>query len=156
MEYQEERFIIYNTTANCVKGIEEPTQRAVVEICDTPKYTDPAVSVWRKLLITDNIYSAQNTTAVKRTLLYNYIYCFPSEIRIEGGVQKCPPAVFRVQINVRWNTNDKKYAPIIRKVKITEQEQPFIDNVHISHLKKTAWQRTMQQCLIKYNNYEVF
>lgn len=133
MEYQGERFIVYNKTANCIKGIEEPTQRAVTDYCDTANYTDPAVTVWRKLVTVDNIYSHQNITTLKRTLLYNYIYCFPSEIRISDGNHKCPPAVFRVPINVGWSTRDKNYVPIIRKVKFVERELPFIDDVHLTH-----------------------
>lgn len=137
-EYQGERFVVYNATSHCLKGIEEPTQRAVLESCEQKNYIDPSTRLWRQLISTDDISSYKNSTAVKRTLLYNYIYCFPGEITIAEGKHKCPPAVFRVPVNMDWNTSDKSFVPTIRKLKISGRENPFIDDVHLNHFDEES------------------
>lgn len=71
MEYQGDKFVIYNSTANCIKGIEEPTSRAVDDYCDTANFSSSNLNTWRSLLVTKDIYGQHKTAAIKKSLSYN-------------------------------------------------------------------------------------
>lgn len=132
MEYRGYNYLIVNETANCLKAIEEPGQRAVLETCYEANYTDPRLSMWEKLIETRDIYKYNHTCQVKRTMLYNYIYCFPFNITTKMGVFRNPPHVYRLPLDVAFELPVMKYVPVIRRLNITGPfEFPAVDSIHI-------------------------
>ena len=135
MEYQGDNYLIYNKTSNCIKAIEEPAQRLISEECSDQDYVDPKLRVWRTLITTDRIYEHNNSTTVKKTARYNYVYCFPWNITIADGVHRCPPYVFRVPVSLAFTTQSYKYKSYRRKLNITVAESYAIDVVHSGHFE---------------------
>ena len=139
MEYQGTKFVIYNSSANCLKGIEEPTERTIIDECTTPDYKDSSVSIWRTLISTRDIFSQHKTTAFRHTLNWNYIYCFPYNISLKDGIYRCPTTLFRLSSNVGFKTTDRDYHPVIRKVHIvSNNEKAYIEDVHIGHFNDSS------------------
>lgn len=134
MEYRGDKFLIFNESSNCLKAIDEPSQRAVLEDCTARNYTDPRLQYWQTLISTTDIYAYNHTCQVKRTLEYNYIYCFPWNITTKTGIQRAPPYVFRLPINQGFEVPTMKYTPLVRKLNITSPfEFPAVDSVHLGH-----------------------
>lgn len=153
MEYQGDRFLIFNETNNCIKAINEPTQTAVLDECTEANFTDPRLQNWRSIISTEDIYSVKNTCQVKRTLLFNYIYCFPENITLKTGEHKLPPNVVRLPVSEPFKIPIMNYKPIVRKINITnEHEYAAIDSIHIGHFPmgsdatdQTKWFQEIQR-----------
>lgn len=134
MEYQGEKFLMFNESNNCLKALEEPSQRAILEDCKEANYTDPRLQIWRSLVKTSDLYAYNNTCQAKRTMDFHYIYCFPFNITLKTGPQKAPPYVFRLPINEPFKIMNRIYTPIKRKINITSRiDLPAIDSIHLGH-----------------------
>lgn len=136
MEYRGYNHLIYNETSNCLKAIEEPETRAVLEECTEYNYTDPRLNIWEKLVETRDVQRFNHTCQVKRTMEYHYIYCFPFNITTKMGTFRNPPHVFRLPISepFRLPIMNFNYVPIIRRLNITgPSELPAIDSIHLGH-----------------------
>lgn len=134
MEYRGHNYLIHNETNNCLKAIEEPTQRAVLEVCTEQNSTDPRLQVWEKLVQTRDVYSNKHNCQVKRTLLYHYIYCFPFNITLKLGTFRNPPHVYRLPINEAFVLPMMNYTPVVRRLDINGPfEFPAIDSIHLGH-----------------------
>jgi hypothetical protein len=106
MEYAGERYLIYNSSSNCVKAIPEPANRFVNQRCFDRDGKDSRLAVWRKVLTVEDPYKQPAVTDVKLSWPYNYVYCYRLNITIHGETTKCPPLVFRVNYTLGWNTTD--------------------------------------------------
>lgn len=132
MEYRGYNYLIHNETANCLKAIEEPSQRAILEVCNEANYTDPRLNIWEMLVETRDVYRFNHTCQVKRTLVYNYIYCFPFNITTKMGIFRNPPHVYRLPLSEAFELPMTKYVPVVRKLNITGSfEFPAIDSIHM-------------------------
>lgn len=139
MEYVGEKFLIHNETNNCMKAIDEPVSRAVEEDCHTQDYIDPRLQSWRTMVTARDIYHYHNACQVKKTLEYNYVYCFPQNITIRTGTQRLPPYVVRISIKEPFilapNTpKNYTYTPKLKKFNITSHlEFPAVDSINLGH-----------------------
>jgi len=145
MEYRGHKYLIYNRTSNCLKAIDEPSQIAIIEVCNIANFTDPRLQVWEALTTTRDVFSHPNTCQVKRTLLY--IYCFPFNITLESGTVRAPPYPFRMSICKAFEIPIMEYRPVIRKLNLTgPNELPAVDSINIGHfsiaseaINQAAW-----------------
>lgn len=81
MEYQQTyRYVVYNETARCIKGIHKPTTRAVRVHCRQENYTQDALKEWNVIARDRNIENYKHTCQMKETWAYTYVYCFPFNI----------------------------------------------------------------------------
>lgn len=157
MEYRGYNYLIHNESSNCLKAIEEPSQAAILEECKDANYTDPRLSIWDKLLETRDIYRYNHTCQVKRTMDYNYIYCFPFNITTKMGVFRNPPHVYRLPLKTAFELPIMKYSPIIRVLNISgPNEFPAIDSTHMGQfpmgseaIDEVKWFDKMQALMIK-------
>ena len=135
IEYQGSKYLIYNETSNCMKAIEEPAYRGVIERCIEQDYQDPRLKVWRALHSTKDIYSNQSYTPVEvqRTQQFNYIYCFPWNITLDNSNHRCPPYVFRLPVNQTFNTSIYNYDEVDVSMTITQTQPMAVENVHRGH-----------------------
>lgn len=111
MEYAGERYLIYNTSSNCVKAIDQPTQSFVQVSCANRNVEDKRLALWQKVLETDNPYEQPANTSVKGQYPYVYVYCYRLNITIREKTYKCPPYVFRLNATIPWNTTDINHVP---------------------------------------------
>lgn len=77
IEYRGYKYLVYNQTNNRIKAIDEPATPAILENCLTPNMTDPRLQDWQVLISTNDIYAYKHICQIKRTLDFNYVYCFP-------------------------------------------------------------------------------
>lgn len=132
-EYHGSDYVIYNRSCNCIKGIEEPMERAIVDDCSITNHRDPKIQSWHSLFSTNDIYKYHNSTAVKRGFSFNYVYCFPWKISLPDGNYRCPPSVFKLRLNVSFVTADYNYHPVLRKFNVKVDDLQFVDQIHRSH-----------------------
>lgn len=125
----------------------------MLEECTIQDYDDNNLKVWRTLVSTTEISKYNNTCTSKRTVNYNYIYCFPYSIKLRTGTQRMPPTVVRLDITEPFETPMQKYVPLHRRINITSQtEYPAIDSIHSEHfplgsevVDTTKWFDTIQK-----------
>lgn len=130
LEYTGQRYLIHNETNDCLEAVDEPTDRSVDEECLEPQTVDPRLSTWT--VVSTDLYGHQKKQvpgSVKRTLLYNYVYCFPLNITLSDGQYRCPPYPFRVLRSEPFEVPGHKEMGTVRKV-IRVDEIPAVDNVH--------------------------
>lgn len=46
---------------------------------------------------------------------------------------RCPSLMFKLPMEVKFETGNYTYTPIIRKIKLTQTEPPFVENVNLAH-----------------------
>lgn len=130
MEYKGKEYAIYNKTANCMKAINPPTQRAVYQRCMKKDHCDETLKIWKAIITTNDVYKQHNLSDWKQTLDYNYVYCFPRMINIDNKfTAKCPTQVFRLSLNTEFSVDDITYKPLERDLTIDQKDLPFIDDV---------------------------
>lgn len=134
MEYRGYNTLIYNETANCLKAIEDPTQSSFTDdVCIERNYSDPRLSIWEKLVETRDIYKFNTTCQTKKTMDFNYIYCFPFNVTTKMGTFTNPPHVYRLPVMEAFELPITKYTPVIRKLNISGPfDFPAIDSTHMS------------------------
>lgn len=115
MEYDGSRIVLFNKTANCALGIEEPNERFIHKNCSVKNYMDPKLSIWKPLISTHDIYRQHDMAIWKPTLRYNYLYCFPWNITISNAVDQCPPKAFRLPLNVNFDTKGEIYVSVVKQ-----------------------------------------
>lgn len=139
MEYVGAKFLIYNSTSNCIKAVDEPAGNIIDDECNIQNYIDSRLQEWRSIVTSKNIYENTKTCQVKKTLDYSYVYCFPWNITTRGGTQRCPPYVGRLSITEPFilapNTNFSiSYKPKIKRYNVTSRlDMPAVDSIHLGH-----------------------
>jgi len=97
------------------------------------------LQIWETLVETRDIAKYQNICQVKRTLLYNYVYCFPFNITLPIGTVRAPPYTFRIPTSQAFEVPILKYTPIIRKLNLTgPHELPAVDSIHTRHFSEDS------------------
>jgi len=135
MEYIGERYLMFNTSANCIKAINEPSQPFVSGVCDTKDFEDPRLAQWRKIFTVDNLSNQQINTTMKESYPYLFVYCINQHITIQGQTQRCPPYVFRINATFAWNTTDYRYTPLSEEFEIEDTYAKMESNVHQVHFR---------------------
>lgn len=131
LDYQGVNYVLLNSSSNCIKGLEDITERVVYEECDTRNYFSPSIREWRRYH--PNKMDDENLTAVKRTQHGNYIYCFPYKIILNGTSHRCPTMPFKLSLSTAFTVGNHSYELHHRRVKIAHVDKPFIDQVSVNH-----------------------
>jgi len=113
MKYDGWKYLIYNSTSNCVKAIEESRDRGVQEDCATRDWKDPRLSHWSKH--EEKKFDAKRPV-VKRAFLHNYIYCYSYNITINGKQYQCPTYPFKLPVTTPFTTFGHSHSPITIKL----------------------------------------
>lgn len=151
MEYKGPEYLIFNTSNNCMQSIEKPGQLIIEDQCLQDNYVDPKLQKWKPIIQTRNIDMFNETCQEKRTLLYNYIYCFPYQIHLKEGIFRMPPNTFRLPTSIEYEIPGKpKYMPR-RYVFNISTDLPAIDSIHTGHfpmgsevIDQTKWFEKLQ------------
>lgn len=153
VEYRGPEYLIHNEESNCIKGIEKPSQLVIDDTCNMANYTDPRLQLWKTIWESWDIERFNETCQEKRTLYYNYIYCFPYNITFSEGTFRMPPNVFRLDTNVPYEISGlPPYQPKIREINIIhDHDLQAIDSIHIGHfpmgsdvIDQTKWFEKMK------------
>lgn len=132
MSYNGAGFVLYNASNNCVKGIDEPYMRGIIEDCMIENYEDKQLTSWHSIVAEDGIMDTHTT--VKRTLQFSYVYCYPKNITIDSIKYRCPPNVFRLPLEVGFETEDHRvYKPIKVYHNYTDLDAMAIDSINLNH-----------------------
>ena len=113
MKFDGWKYLIYNSTSNCVKAIEEPRDRGVQEDCATRDWKDPRLSHWSKQ---EEAKFDEKRPVVKRAFLHNYIYCYSHNITIDGKQYQCPTYPFKLPVTTPFTTFGHSHSPITIKL----------------------------------------
>lgn len=130
-EYQGSSYVVYNKTSNCIRGIERPAERTIMERCSTPNFVDPKIRVWRTLLATYDIQSQDLTQALK-TPFNNYVYCLGFNVTLGHQTVPCPLDVFRLLPSQPFSTSNysHEYNSRIRYGILSNR---YLDSIQLAH-----------------------
>lgn len=117
-----------------MKSVEEINEKWILESCTTKNGEDPRLAEWSVIESTDNVTTSNFHPQVKKTLNYNYIYCFPRSINIDGVEVRCVEKVFRLKTNVSFEVGTYKYTLTRVTHNITTSNLGIIDTVHSGHI----------------------
>lgn len=137
MEYHGSRMVVFNKTANCIRGLEENTEQGIMVDCPAFNFVDPNINIWRKIVTTNDVYS-QDISTFKRTSRANYVYCFPYNITIEGQTTRCPILMFKLPVDKAFVTGNLTYTPMVRKIKLSRIEHHFIESISLGHFNENS------------------
>lgn len=110
VEYDGKRWLVKNSTSDCVAAINSEASHFVETICDIPGYRDPNLQLWHS--------SPVNMTAEPKhsKMLYAQpkilVYCYGNDITIQraGAVKTitapCPTHPFLMETNTNFSTSD--------------------------------------------------
>ena len=116
MTYAGPRYVIFNSTNNCVKGIHEDMVGQVSGIqvsCKHTNYFDPQLRRWKIKNETDNYEDFTMQTQWHHTLDASYVYCWPGNITIMNTQYECPLTVMKIPVKFSFSTSDYSYEPSI-------------------------------------------
>lgn len=112
-EYDGAKFVMFNSSNQCVKPIEPPIAVTFVsEHCQATNVTETTLNQW-KTISTGKPNEIPLKSEYKVSKLFSIIYCYPHNITVEDqDTEACPPYVFHVNSTQKWYTSDgKKYVP---------------------------------------------
>jgi len=132
MEYQGRDFVLWNKTSDCIKGIERPLDRAILDECPLYDFHDPKLNSWRAILITNNIYD-HNIVSYKHTSIANFVYCFPWNVTIRRETMRCSMLIFELDSSRSFQTRNISYRGITRRIISSYSDQPLIKEVGSAH-----------------------
>lgn len=135
-DYQGAHNVLYNPSINCVKGIEDTSERVIFDDCNIQNYATPDVNHWRSYT-TNNIYEHDLTT-FKRTSHHNYIYCFPYSIKIGEVSYRCPTSVFKLPTNTSFVARNVSFTANVKRIKLARSDHFFIESVSPLHFDNTS------------------
>lgn len=130
-DYSGPRFVVYNRTSGCARGLEEtPHAKYVPVTCAEYNYHDPRLANWRVIYEGDPFcYDMQ--TQVKQSYPDVYVNCFPLQIVINNRKLACPPHVFTLRMNENFTTKNFDYRPTL--VGYTHNIMDTITDVEVFH-----------------------
>lgn len=133
LHYTGAKYLIYNETANCIKSLGYEAPPAYIsDQCIELDGEDPELNQWTSTEVTDEIEKFSHRSDVHKTAYFNYIYCFPGNITINGREYRCPMDVFRLKFNLEWKTAQQRHKPAFIAVNTTLRQEAF-DTVHAGH-----------------------
>lgn len=135
VEYVGERYLIHNSSNNCVEAIDEPVQMFVTKSCMTKDKTDKRLSAWHNVIKVKDPYTQPANTSTKDSWPWVYIYCFRLNITIGKETSRCPPYVFKLNATRVWNTTDTLYEPKNVSYEGSWDMQPLTHEVHSVHFQ---------------------
>lgn len=133
VEYDGLEYAIYNRSSNCIKGIESPNDRFVIDDCSEPNYVDDRLNNWRSLTLDKTKSAPYPVPKIRSTPNSNYIYCFKNNITIQGETRPCPPEVFKLRANIPFSTGKFTFRVDRRKLAINQNTPDLIDQIHPAH-----------------------
>lgn len=138
-EYQGPRYLIHNSSSNCIRGISEPRTSYVTAQCAETDFLDQRLGFWKTVEESDDPTQLKTTqTEVHEAWPYVLIYCYPSTITVDRAKMACPPYVFRLNATCAWSTPTYDYSPKAIEVVSSEMALPLIANVEHVHLKENS------------------
>ena len=137
--YKGAEYVIYNETANCIKHIEKPRSVRVIDDCFVKNFDDGYADDWEIIEKTNNLQSIKKIAQVKASNYYNYIYCFPWDITIEGNTYRCPAKPFRLSLNTAFQTANKKHQSSEKVIKLIKSfDTEGFEAIHHAHLEEES------------------
>lgn len=128
MEYHGPPYVIFNKSANCLKGLEDVTETLLLDECATSNSHDVSLKLWRVLITTHNVTS-QDVSTFKRSPGYNLIYCFPWSITIGDETVRCSTMMFQLSDDISFKFRNQIYIGRKRKLVNLRFETPFVTDV---------------------------
>lgn len=133
-EYYGKPFVLYNKSADCVKGLDDPITKGIIDNCATPHGRDPSITLWRK----SDVPRHHILPEVKRNQLTNNVYCYLWNIQIDNHLYKCPPFVFKFSTQHSFKIGELYYEAISIHGNVSMLDRPLdklalIDYVFINH-----------------------
>lgn len=98
VEYRGPKYMIYNASSNCTKGIDKPNAKRTTLKCAEEGYKYPALS--RFGAVEDHQRALE--PLVYKTESMSIIYCLYNRIVIDGQEQFCSPYPFALPITVPY------------------------------------------------------
>lgn len=137
--YAGPQFVLYNATAHCVRYIPEPDKLRVPESCFAQNYDDGFVGNWEVIESTTNIKKTKKSAQVIQGGNFNYIYCYPFNITIEGETHKCPIKPFRLSINTGFVAVDVRHesSQVVMDF-VQHYDKIGFEALHNSHLEESS------------------
>lgn len=110
-EYDGPKNLIYNSSSNCIKGIDEQFGKFISANCALRNYEDKRLSKWKIIAKGDpTLIEIHNKPKISWPWLYHY--CYPKTILIKNRNYTCPPYVFQLNASEPWATEDYgEYSP---------------------------------------------
>ena len=138
LRYNGAHLLIYNESTNCIKALlDEPVSDVIGEKCDELDGTDPALNQWEVEASTLDIENYVNRSQVKKSTTFNFIYCFPGNITIEGKNYRCPIDPFKLDARKAFKTANYRHSAIGIRLNATLKEIA-IDNVHPGQFREDS------------------
>lgn len=127
MTYTGKKYVLHDKQHNCRKAITDTQALLIAERCTNENYLDPRLDKWEKVETASNM--SELDPQVMITKFYNYIYCFPNNITIFNISQYCPPSVFKLPVDVSFETGNIEMQSVTVTLNMTKRDLVF-DNSH--------------------------
>lgn len=124
MKYDGPKHLIYNSTSQCVKAIDEPKFLGVQEECTVNGFKDPRLSRWVKSAVTKDFIPRPS---FKRILTHNYIYCYGHNITFNDETHICPTYPFKLPLEIAFKAGDLDHHSKVVKIAVDGPKWKTID-----------------------------
>lgn len=119
-EYAGPKYLIYNESSECTKGIDEPQQRGVFDECGE-RWTDPRLKIWVQKKVEEEDHKQLALPTIKKTETHSYVYCLYNNITSNGTSRRCPAHVFRLPLSQSFETAGIRHTATTEKLTIRDE-----------------------------------
>lgn len=88
---------------------------------------------WKVSDTAENVFATKQNCQVKGIRDYNFIYCFPWTIHIEGGEYRCPPDVFKLPMQIPFSCPGYDHAAHHVHFDILAGQEIGMEAAHVGH-----------------------
>ena len=138
MVYAGPKYLIYNSSSNCVKGVTLPSQHFLSDSCSVENYEDSRLSLWRKEFSVDTLADQEMSTSLLVSYPHVYVYCYMLRITVGTETRRCPPYVFKMNATMNWNTSDHTYIPLSMELAADTKYLQVESNIHHVHFRNES------------------
>jgi len=136
-EYVGKQLLIWNSAIDCVKAVDESSQPELVDDCNTAKYHDPGLKLWRNTTV--NLNQEMRHSQYIRAGRKFVIYCWGNHIDIvapklhSSELIDCPTYAFQLNDSFSFSTSDKLVQHKSNGVSVINLETTVLFNVEKIH-----------------------
>ena len=155
MEYSGDKYVMYNYTSDCLRGLKEINQNEIRNPCTNLNERQGKLISWKEIAKGDPWENPAKTVAIE-SWPHVAVYCFTLNITIGEETEPCPNYPFKVYSTMSWNTSDGYHFHPYQSLNLTVNEKTWevawtLPKVHINETLKPSKESEMIKRIVELN-----
>lgn len=114
------KWVVFNSTSQCIQGIERPNDEPVYMHCQQPNYKDPRLDIWIPVNEHREDYEQLSRPQVYKTATESVISCLFHQIRLADKTYDCPYFPFSLPLSVPYRLVNQVHEVKVEHIRVAD------------------------------------